>query len=87
LRKDCNEAKVFFFVNKKEAKKTSLIWVCDVSMPVAQIRKSFLLLFYKKEALPSRRRDTRSGCRRAALVGRVDGRFKRVLCFQQVCVR
>jgi hypothetical protein len=44
--------RVFFFVNKKEAKKTSVIWVragFDADDPV---QKSFLLLFFKKEVLP-----------------------------------
>jgi hypothetical protein len=45
--------KVFFFVNKKEAKKTSLIWARAGENARASRSKSFLLLFYKKEAFPS----------------------------------
>jgi hypothetical protein len=40
-------------VNKKEAKKTLLIWAGAGSNACAPESKSFLLLFYKKEALPS----------------------------------
>jgi len=39
------------FFEKKEAKKLLLNWTSVVSAPVAQIRKSFLLLFFKKEVL------------------------------------
>jgi hypothetical protein len=43
---------LFFFVNKKEAKKTSFIWA-QVGFPArAPAPKSFLLLFFKKEAVP-----------------------------------
>jgi hypothetical protein len=41
-----------FFV-KKEAKKLSFIWCKPVKRPIPQIKKSFLLLFYKKEVLAS----------------------------------
>jgi hypothetical protein len=41
-----------FFV-KKEAKKLSLIWCKPLKRPSPQTNKSFLLLFYKKEALAS----------------------------------
>jgi hypothetical protein len=44
--------KVFFFVNKKEAKKTLLIWACARENARAPELKSFLLLFFKKEVLP-----------------------------------
>jgi len=43
--------KVFFFVNKKEAKKTLLIWARAGENARDSESKSFLLLFYKKEAL------------------------------------
>jgi hypothetical protein len=46
------EGKVFFFVNKKEAKKTLLIWVRAGFSARAPRSESFLLLFFKKEALP-----------------------------------
>jgi hypothetical protein len=39
-----------FFV-KKEAKKLLFDWPVPVKPAVAQIKKSFLLLFYKKEVL------------------------------------
>jgi hypothetical protein len=39
-------------VNKKEAKKTLLIWARAGSNARAPGSESFLLLFYKKEALP-----------------------------------
>jgi len=45
--------RVFFFVNKKEAKKTLLIWARAGEDARAPESKSFLLLFYKKEALTS----------------------------------
>jgi hypothetical protein len=38
-------------VNKKEAKKTSLIWVRAGETAHAPESKSFLLLFFKKEVL------------------------------------
>jgi membrane-bound lytic murein transglycosylase A len=41
-------SKNFFFVNKKEAKKTSLIWTVLVKPPVAQLSKSFLVTFFQK---------------------------------------
>jgi hypothetical protein len=41
------------FFEKKEAKKLLLVWSMPVKPPMPQIAKSFLLLFYKKEALPS----------------------------------
>jgi hypothetical protein len=44
-------SEIFFFVNKKEAKKTLLIWDCGCESARAPRSKSFLLLFYKKEAL------------------------------------
>jgi hypothetical protein len=44
-------SKVFFFVNKKEAKKTLLIWARAGETARAPESKSFLLLFYKKEVL------------------------------------
>jgi hypothetical protein len=40
-------------VNKKEAKKTLIIWVCASENAHVPDKKSFLLLFFKKEALPS----------------------------------
>jgi hypothetical protein len=43
--------KVFFFVNKKEAKKTSFIYARARENARAPMSKSFLLLFYKKEVL------------------------------------
>jgi hypothetical protein len=39
-------------VNKKEANKTLLIWARAASTAHAPESKSFLLIFYKKEALP-----------------------------------
>ncbi|MCW8308182.1 hypothetical protein AruPA_14170 [Acidiphilium sp. PA] len=45
------QGKVFFFVNKKEAKKTLLIWARTRETARALVSKSFLLLFYKKAAL------------------------------------
>jgi hypothetical protein len=36
---------------KKRAKKRLLCWVLLVKPPLAQVNKSFLLLFFKKEAL------------------------------------
>jgi len=50
------ESKTFFFVNNKEpgrraAKKTSLNLLRSRATPRAQFNKSFLLLFFKKEAL------------------------------------
>ncbi|WP_217696432.1 hypothetical protein, partial [Acidiphilium rubrum] len=44
------QGKSFFFVNKKEAKKTLLIWVRAFENARAPGSESFLLLFYKKEA-------------------------------------
>jgi hypothetical protein len=41
-----------FFFAKKEAKKLSFIGGCGVDAGVAPMSRSFLLLFYKKEALP-----------------------------------
>jgi len=41
------------FCEKKEAKKLCSLWTAPLKPPVPQIKKSFLLLFYKKEALPS----------------------------------
>jgi hypothetical protein len=41
-------------VNKKEAKKTSVIWVRAGFNARAPTQKSFLLLFFKKEAFLSR---------------------------------
>jgi hypothetical protein len=38
-------------VNKKEAKKTFMPWTALAKPPVAQINKSFLVLFFKKEPL------------------------------------
>jgi hypothetical protein len=38
---------------KKRSKKLLLTWTVLVATPVAQINKSFLLLFFKKEVLPS----------------------------------
>ncbi|MDX5931817.1 hypothetical protein SIL87_13695 [Acidiphilium acidophilum] len=38
------------FFGKKEVKKLPLIWSSQVKPPVTQMNKSFLLLFYKKEA-------------------------------------
>jgi hypothetical protein len=43
--------KVFFFVNKKEAKKLLFGLVRAVETPDAQNSKSFLVLFFKKERL------------------------------------
>jgi hypothetical protein len=40
-------------VNKKEAKKTLVIWARAGSNARAPEFESFLLLFYKKEAFPS----------------------------------
>ncbi len=40
--------KHFFFVNKKEAKKTLLNWTVLVKQPVAQMSKSFLVTFFQK---------------------------------------
>jgi hypothetical protein len=40
--------KDFFFVNKKEAKKTFLIWTALLKRPVAQFNKSFLVTFFQK---------------------------------------
>ncbi|MBW4035609.1 MAG: hypothetical protein HIU90_09080 [Proteobacteria bacterium] len=42
---------VFFFVNKKEAKKTSLIYARARENARGLESKSFLLLFFKKEVL------------------------------------
>jgi hypothetical protein len=42
----------FFFVNKKEAKKTSLNWTVMVKPPMLPFNKSFLVLFFKNEPLP-----------------------------------
>ncbi|MCW8308456.1 hypothetical protein AruPA_15560 [Acidiphilium sp. PA] len=42
---------VFFFVNKKEAKKTSLIYARAGKTARAPESESFLLLFFKKEVL------------------------------------
>jgi len=39
-------------VNKKEAKKTSIIWAHAGETARNPDQKSFLLLFFKKEALP-----------------------------------
>ncbi|WP_286838520.1 hypothetical protein [Acidiphilium sp. 34-64-41] len=44
------QGKSFFFVNKKEAKKTLVIWARAGSNARAPEFESFLLLFYKKEA-------------------------------------
>jgi hypothetical protein len=41
-------SKHFFFVNKKEAKKTLLVWTALVETPGAQISKSFLVTFFQK---------------------------------------
>jgi len=41
-------------VNKKEAKKTSIIWVRAGSNARDPDQKSFLLLFFKKEVLSLR---------------------------------
>jgi hypothetical protein len=41
------------FFAKKEPKKLLLIYTALVPRPVAQINKSFLLLFFKKEVLAS----------------------------------
>ncbi|WP_139334120.1 MULTISPECIES: hypothetical protein [Acidiphilium] len=41
------------FFEKKEAKKLRSSVPVPLKPPVAQINKSFLLLFYKKEVLPS----------------------------------
>ncbi|MBW4035580.1 MAG: hypothetical protein HIU90_08935 [Proteobacteria bacterium] len=43
--------RVFFFVNKKEAKKTLLIWARAGENARAPESESFLLLFSKKEVL------------------------------------
>jgi len=43
--------KHFFFVNKKEAKKTSVLRALAMMVPEPARSKSFLLLFFKKEAL------------------------------------
>ncbi|MCW8306140.1 hypothetical protein AruPA_03745 [Acidiphilium sp. PA] len=40
------------FFAKKEAKKLSFIWGSGVDAGVVPMSRSFLLLFYKKEALP-----------------------------------
>jgi hypothetical protein len=47
------KGRIFFFVNKKEAKKTLLIWARAGENARAPESKSFLLLFFKKEALSS----------------------------------
>jgi len=50
-------------VNKKEAKKTSIIWTRVGEIARAPDSKSFLLLFFKKEALPaSHHYDSSGGC-------------------------
>jgi hypothetical protein len=41
-------SKNFFFVNKKEAKKTLLVWTALVETPGAQKSKSFLVTFFQK---------------------------------------
>jgi hypothetical protein len=46
------QGRIFFFVNKKEAKKTLSIWDCGCETAHAPESESFLLLFFKKEALP-----------------------------------
>ncbi|WP_139333942.1 MULTISPECIES: hypothetical protein [Acidiphilium] len=46
------QGRIFFFVNKKEAKKTLLIWARARENARAPESESFLLLFFKKEALP-----------------------------------
>jgi len=52
MRSDCRKGRVFFFVNKKEAKKTLVVWGCAGETARASDSESFLLLFFKKEALP-----------------------------------
>jgi hypothetical protein len=44
--------KHFFFVNKKEAKKTLLRWVGAGFDATAPTEESFLLLFFKKAVFP-----------------------------------
>jgi hypothetical protein len=44
-----DKAREVFFFCKKRSKKTFIRWVLLVKAPDAQIKKSFLLLFYKKE--------------------------------------
>jgi hypothetical protein len=44
------ESKHFFFVNKKEAKKTSIICSVLVKPPIPQFKKSFWALFTKSAA-------------------------------------
>jgi len=44
-------SKDFFFVNKKEAKKLYLPWDLALKVPTPPRTESFLLLFFKKEAL------------------------------------
>jgi hypothetical protein len=41
--------KLFFFMNKKEAKKTSLVWFTPVSKPIAQLKEVFCFFFSKKK--------------------------------------
>ncbi len=48
------EGRSSFFV-KKEAKKLLFAGAVLLEAPVHQIKESFLLLFYKKEVLPSLR--------------------------------
>jgi hypothetical protein len=43
------QASASFF--EKEAKKLLLNWTALVSQPMAQVNKSFLVLFFKKELL------------------------------------
>jgi hypothetical protein len=43
------QGKVFFFVNEKEAKKTSLIYAVLVRHPTAQSQKVFCFFFTKKK--------------------------------------
>jgi hypothetical protein len=53
-----SESKVFVF--EKRSKKLLFLWLRPLRKGSAQTRKSFLVLFFKKELLP---------CRRAALGG------------------
>ncbi|MDD2861479.1 MAG: hypothetical protein PHI71_10495 [Acidiphilium sp.] len=50
-----NQGSTSFFV-KKEAKKLLFAGLSHLKTPVTQIKKSFLLLFVKKEALSLARR-------------------------------
>jgi hypothetical protein len=65
IERDRAGRKHFFFVNKKEAKKTSLLYPVRVTRPLAQLAKVFCFFFSKKKRLLPYFSDTLTILRRA----------------------